>query len=197
MPIMQNPSTAVLILAAGASVRLGRPKQSLLYQGQTLVQKIVSTALALQSGPVLLVLKEGDSMDVQEDVIKIYNPDAALGMATSIHSGIKYLETQHADIETVIITVCDQPFITSSLLQEMITHYRETKLRIVACKYDDIVGTPVLFHKTMFKALYGLNGDKGAKQLINQHIQQVGLINFPLGNIDVDTEEDYERLIKL
>jgi len=194
---MQNPSTAVLILAAGASVRLGRPKQSLLYQGQTLVQKIVSTALALQSGPVLLVLKEGDSMDVQEDVIKIYNPDAALGMATSIHSGIKYLETQHADIETVIITVCDQPFITSSLLQEMITHYRETKLSIVACKYDDIVGTPVLFHKTMFKALYGLNGDKGAKQLINQHIQQVGLINFPLGNIDVDTEEDYERLIKL
>lgn len=55
---MQNPSTAVLILAAGASVRLGRPKQSLLYQGQTLVQKIVSTAVAVQSGPVLLVLKE-------------------------------------------------------------------------------------------------------------------------------------------
>lgn len=194
---MQNPSTAVLILAAGASVRLGRPKQSLLYQGQTLVQKIVSTALALQSGPVLLVLKEGDSIDVQEDVIRIYNSDAALGMAGSIHCGIRYLETQHPDIETVIITVCDQPFITSSLLQEMITHYRETKLSIVACKYDDIVGTPVLFHKTMFKALYGLNGDKGAKQLINQHIQQVGLINFPLGNIDVDTEEDYERLIKL
>lgn len=194
---MQNPSTAVLILAAGASVRLGRPKQNLLYRGQTLVQKIVSTALALQSGLVLLVLKEGDRIDVREDVIKIYNPDAALGMASSIHCGIKYLETQHPDIETVIITVCDQPFITSSLLQEMITHYRETKLSIVACKYDDIVGTPVLFHKTMFKALCGLNGDKGAKQLINQHIQQVGLINFPLGNIDVDTEEDYERLIKL
>ena len=194
---MQNPSTAVLILAAGASVRLGRPKQNLLYQGQTLVQKIVSSAVALQSGLVLLVLKEGDRIDVREDVIKIYNPDAALGMASSIHCGIRYLETQYPDIETVIITVCDQPFITSSLLQEMITHYRETKLSIVACKYDDIVGTPVLFHKTMFKALYGLNGDKGAKQLINQHIQQVGLINFPLGNIDVDTEEDYERLIKL
>ena len=193
---MQNPSTAVLILAAGASVRLGRPKQSLLYQGQTLVQKIVSTAVAVQSGPVLLVLKEGDWIDVQEDVIKIYNPDAGLGMATSIHCGIRYLETQHPDIETVIISVCDQPFITTGLLQEMITKYRNTQLPIIACTYGDSIGTPVLFHKTMFIALYGLNGDRGAKQLINQHIQQVGLINFPLGNIDVDTEEDYERLIK-
>lgn len=193
---MQTPSTAVLILAAGASVRLGRPKQNLLYQGQTLVQKIVSTAVALQSGPVLLVVKERDGIDVQEDIIQIHNPDAGSGMATSIHCGIRYLETQHSDIETVIITVCDQPFITTGLLQEMISHYMETNLPIVACTYGDIVGTPVLFHKTMFKALYALNGDKGARQLINQHIQQVGLINFPLGNIDVDTEEDYERLIK-
>ena len=193
---MQTPSTAVLILAAGASVRLGRPKQTLLYRGQTLVQKIVSTAVALQSGPVLLVLKEGDQIDVEEDIIKIQNPDAGLGMATSIHCGVKYLETQYPDIETVIITVCDQPFITTSLLQEMIVHFNDTQLPIVACKYGDIIGTPVLFHKTMFQHLYSLRGDKGAKQLINQHVQQVGLINFPLGNIDVDTEEDYERLIK-
>jgi molybdenum cofactor cytidylyltransferase len=193
---MQNPSTAVLILAAGASVRLGRPKQNLLYQGQTLVQKIVSTAVTLQSGPVLLVLKEEDEIEVQEDVIRVYNPDAGLGMATSIHCGIRYLETLYPDIETVIISVCDQPFITTGLFQEMISHHLDTQLPIIACKYGDIIGTPVLFHKTMFKALYGLNGDKGAKQLINQQIQQVGLINFPLGNIDVDTEEDYERLIK-
>ncbi len=193
---MQTPSTAVLILAAGASVRLGRPKQTLRYRGQTLVQKIVSTAVALQSGPVLLVLKEGDQIDVEEDIIKIQNPDAGLGMATSIHCGVKYLETQYPDIETVIITVCDQPFITTSLLQEMIVHFNDTQLPIVACKYGDIIGTPVLFHKTMFQHLYSLRGDKGAKQLINQHVQQVGLINFPLGNIDVDTEEDYERLIK-
>jgi molybdenum cofactor cytidylyltransferase len=168
----------------------------LLYQGQTLVQKIVSTAVTLQSGPVLLVLKEEDEIEVQEDVIRVYNPDAGLGMATSIHCGIRYLETLYPDIETVIISVCDQPFITTGLFQEMISHHLDTQLPIIACKYGDIIGTPVLFHKTMFKALYGLNGDKGAKQLINQQIQQVGLINFPLGNIDVDTEEDYERLIK-
>lgn len=193
---MRNPSTAVLILAAGSSTRLGRPKQTLLYQGQTLVQKIVSTAIALQSGPVLLVLKEGDKVNVQENVVMLQNPDAGLGMATSIHCGIKYLEEHELNIETVIITVCDQPFITTALLQEMIKKYQETHLPIIACQYDAIIGTPVLFHKTMFKALLSLNGDKGAKQLINQHAQQVGLINFPLGNIDVDTEEDYERLIK-
>jgi molybdenum cofactor cytidylyltransferase len=193
---MQNPSTAVLILAAGSSTRLGRPKQTLLYKGQTLVQKIVSTATELQSGPVLLVLKEGGKMDVQEDIIILENPNADSGMATSIHCGISYLEANEPNIETVIITVCDQPFITTELLQEMIIKYQETHLPIIACQYDAIIGTPVLFHKSMFKALLALNGDKGAKQLINQHAQQVGLINFPLGNIDVDTEEDYERLIK-
>jgi molybdenum cofactor cytidylyltransferase len=78
----------------------------------------------------------------------------------------------------------------------MIEKYQQTQLPIIACQYGTTIGTPVLFHKTMFEALYGLNGDKGARQLINQQIQQVGLINFPLGNIDVDTEEDYERLIK-
>lgn len=193
---MQNPSTAVLILAAGASVRLGRPKQSLVINGQTLLQKIVSTTATLQSGPILLVVKKGDSFKVSEKVMVIENPDAQLGMSSSIKCGIRLLEEQYPDIETVIITVCDQPFITTGLLQEMIEKHQETHLPIIACQYGETVGTPVLFHKVMFEALYGLNGDKGARQLINQQIQQVGLINFPLGNIDIDTEEDYERLIK-
>lgn len=193
---MQNPSTAVLILAAGASVRLGRPKQTLVFNGLTLLQKIVTTASALQSGPVLLVLRKGEILDVKEKVVIVENPDAQLGMSTSIKCGIRLLEEQYPDIETVIITVCDQPFVTTGLLQEMIKKYEETHLPIIACQYGETIGTPVLFHKTMFQALYGLNGDKGARQLINQKIQQVGLINFPLGNIDVDTEEDYERLIK-
>lgn len=193
---MQNPSTAVLILAAGASVRLGRPKQSLVFDGQTLLQKIVTTASALQSGPVLLVLRKGDLLDVKERVVIVENPEAQLGMATSIKCGLRLLEEQYPDIETLIITVCDQPFITTGLLQEMIEKHQQTQLPIIACQYGTTIGTPVLFHKTMFEALYGLNGDKGARQLINQQIQQVGLINFPLGNIDVDTEEDYERLIK-
>ncbi len=193
---MQNPSTAVLILAAGASVRLGRPKQSLVINGQTLLQKIVSTTATLQSGPILLVVKKGDSFKVSEKVMVIENPDAQLGMSSSIKCGIRLLEEQYPDIETVIITVCDQPFITTGLLQEMIEKHQETHLPIIACQYGETVGIPVLFHKVMFEALYGLNGDKGARQLINQQIQQVGLINFPLGNIDIDTEEDYERLIK-
>lgn len=193
---MQNSSTAVLILAAGASVRLGRPKQSLVFDGQTLLQKIVTTASALQSGPVLLVLRKGDLLDVKERVVIVENPEAQLGMATSIKCGLRLLEEQYPDIETLIIIVCDQPFITTGLLQEMIEKYQQTQLPIIACQYGTTIGTPVLFHKKMFEALYGLNGDKGARQLINQQIQQVGLINFPLGNIDVDTEEDYERLIK-
>ncbi|BFG69461.1 hypothetical protein KACHI17_03420 [Sediminibacterium sp. KACHI17] len=193
---MANPSTAVLILAAGASARLGRPKQALIFNGQTLLQKIVATALELGSGPVLLVIKKEDYFDVPEKVEVIKNLNAQLGMATSIQTGIEYLKDRYPDIEKVIITVCDQPFITSDLLRQMIEKQLETALPIIACQYGETIGTPVLFHKIMFDSLLGLNGDKGARQLINQQPQQVGLINFPLGNIDVDTEEDYERLIK-
>lgn len=193
---MPSTETAVLILAAGASSRLGRPKQRLLFQEQTLLDRIIKTADALQSGPVLVVVRANENWVLPSNVMQVRNENAQEGMASSIHAGLKKLEEHFPAIETVIITVCDQPFITVALLQDLISQYQQTLLPIIACTYGDSIGTPVLFHKTMFPDLLSLHGDKGARQLIKQHVQRVGLVNFPLGNIDVDTEEDYERLIK-
>ena len=99
-------------------------------------------------------------------------------------------------IDTVIISVCDQPFVSVDLFREMIDTYRQSQQPIVACTYGDVVGTPVLFHRSIFPELLALSGDKGARQLLNKNQHRVGLVNFPLGNIDIDTEDDYARLIK-
>lgn len=193
---MKPAETAVLILAAGASRRLGRPKQQLLFNEETLLNRIISTASYLQTGPVLLVLGEDSALMAPENIITVINHQWQEGMATSIRCGIEQLQTVFPGIDTVIITVCDQPYVSVGLFREMIRTYEQTSHPIIACAYADTVGTPVLFHRSIFPELLELNGDKGARLLLNKDRHRVGLVNFPLGNIDIDTEEDYERLIK-
>lgn len=190
------PETAVMILAAGVSRRLGRPKQQLIFENQTLLNRIIHTAISLQSGPVLVV--HGDDTILSQDIAiePVLNRQWQEGMATSIHAGINALDAKYPMLETVIITVCDQPFITIELLREMIALQQQTSLPIIASVYGETIGTPVLFHKSVFKELLTLSGDKGARQLLKKDSDRVGLVNFPLGKIDIDTEEDYEGLIK-
>lgn len=190
------PETAVMILAAGASRRLGRPKQQLIFENQTLLNRIIHTAISLQSGPVLVV--QGDDTILPQDIAiePVLNRQWQEGMATSIHAGINALDAKYPMLETVIITVCDQPFITIELLREMIALQQQTSLPIIASVYGETIGTPVMFHKSVFKELLTLSGDKGARQLLKKDSDRVGLVNFPLGKIDIDTEEDYEGLIK-
>lgn len=193
---MKPAQTAVLILAAGASRRLGRPKQQLLFNEDTLLNRIISTATNLQAGPVLLVLGEDSALMAPENIITVINHQWQEGMATSIRCSIEKLQIAFPAIDTVIITVCDQPYVSVELFREMIQTYEQTNHPIIACTYADTVGTPVLFHRSIFPELLELNGDKGARLLLNKDRHRVGLVNFPLGNIDIDTEEDYERLIK-
>jgi molybdenum cofactor cytidylyltransferase len=193
---MKSTPTAVLILAAGASRRLGKPKQQLVFHDQTLLHRIIATAADLNAGPVLVVLN-GEIMLPESETIKtIVNHQWQEGMSTSIRCGIEMLQKTFPSIETVIITVCDQPYVSVDLFQELIDTYRQTKKPIIACSYADTIGTPVLFHQSIFQELQELNGDKGARHLLNKDKHRVGLVNFPLGAIDIDTEEDYERLIK-
>ncbi len=193
---MKPTETALMILAAGASRRLGRPKQQLLFHNQTLLDRIIGTAMALNAGPVIVVLGEEADRLLPENIITVYNTEWTEGMASSIRCGIKTLQNDLPFIETVIIMVCDQPYVSTDLLQEMIDHYKESKKPVIACAYADAMGTPVLFHKEIFPELMELRGDKGARVLINKESHRVGLVNFPQGNIDIDTKEDYERLIK-
>jgi molybdenum cofactor cytidylyltransferase len=186
--------TGVIILAAGNSSRLGRPKQLLPYRGKTLLAHVVAEALAADLLPVVVVTgafhKEvsGALRGLSVDIV--FNPAWAEGMASGIVAGLSNILLLRPDVNAVIIAVCDQPFISSALLLQLAGKFDMSGKGIVACTYADSVGTPVLFGRSYFERLLALSGSEGAKKLLRQHPEDLAIVPFPNGHIDIDTEED-------
>lgn len=193
-----NIKYGILILAAGNSTRMGQPKQLLAYQDSTLLLHAVdeSTQLAESAVTVVTGASKG-SVEEQlagRDIRIVYNPDWETGMGSSIRAGITdFLET-YSSIEAIMITVCDQPFLTRDILLSLIDGYLETDKGIIASAYEDTIGTPVLFSARYFIELMNLQGQEGAKKIIREHIDDVATKPFPRGGIDIDTQEDYRKL---
>ena len=193
---------AIIVLAAGASNRLGRPKQLLKYKEKTLLQHILDIAKKVNTHPVVAVLGANRDLIAKEiaddkNIHTIINENWSEGIASSIRAGLNALQQIDPACHGTIFLVCDQPHITSSLLTDMIKMQHHTGKPIVACSYSDTIGTPVLFHKTLFPELLTLKGDAGAKKIIKKHSGSVATIPFPKGQIDIDTETDYEALKKM
>lgn len=191
-------NTAIIILAAGDSTRLGRPKQLLKFNGKTLLQHTIDEALEANTGPVILVLGNIFSEFVRDDNAKIdivANPRWHEGMSTSIHFGLKQA-IKYESTENVLITVADQPFISASIFRELEVQNIRYGASIAASNYCDTVGVPALFNKLYFPDLLSLKGDEGAKKLLNIHQTKLSLVSFEQGAVDIDTESDYIELLK-
>ena len=188
----------IVLLAAGESSRLGRPKQLLPYGNQTLLRHCLQIASGAEANPIVLVL------GAQAEIIKkeipgfdsqiVINADWEEGMASSIRLGIKKLAEINSAAEGAILMVCDQPYVTSNLLNNLMTAHLKSGKQIVACGYAGTFGPPALFHNSLFPELLQLKGDVGARNVIKQHADAVEVIPFPEGTYDVDTEEDYEKI---
>jgi molybdenum cofactor cytidylyltransferase len=191
-----NKMTGIIILAAGSSSRLGTPKQNLIYENQTLLQRNIQVALATGCQPVIVVL--GANKDIIEPTIEdlpveiAYNIDWNDGLSSSIRAGIEHLQANHAKISAVILMLCDQPFVTADLLMQL-TELSGPK-NITACAYDRAVGPPVFFDSYYFPELLLLKGNEGAKQLMLKNEVHITTVPFVLGSIDIDTQEDFKRL---
>jgi molybdenum cofactor cytidylyltransferase len=187
----------VIILAAGNSSRLGRPKQLLLYRGQTLLTHVVAEALAADLRPVVVTgayhTEVSDSLRGQSVDI-VFNPAWEEGMGSGIVAGLSNMLLLHPDMEAVIITVCDQPFISAALLLQLVNTFDTSGKGMIACTYADSVGTPVLFGRAWFERLLGLSGSEGAKKLLKLYPDDLATVDFPGGEIDIDTGEDVSRL---
>ena len=188
--------TGVVILAAGSSSRLGKPKQNLVYQGRTLLQKAVETAVASVCKPIIVVLganAENIKPTIQKKEITIlYNADWAEGMASSVRCGIEELKKSSPDVSSVILMLCDQPFADTGLLNAMVEKQLKLSPGIVACGYNDTIGVPVLFENKYFDELLLLKGQEGAKKLLLKYKGLVSSIPFALGSVDIDTVEDHD-----
>lgn len=196
--LMTNCST--IILAAGQSTRLGSPKQLLFYKGKNLLQHAIDTAKQASVRSIIVVLGSDFELLVNEiDTTGLHivkNEDWQTGMASSICCGINSLKDMALLPDAAIFMVCDQPFVTASLLDDLLEVQKATNQPIVASEYEDTIGIPALFHKSFFPQLLGLRGDAGAKKVMQQYPDSLATIPFPLGTIDIDTSDDYERLAK-
>lgn len=191
---------AIIILAAGNSSRLGEPKQLLQYQGKTLIRNITEAAIAVKSAAVIVVT--GSNAPLIKDELQslsfhaVHNSHWETGMASSIVAGVTELINKHPNIAGAIFAVSDQPFVNVDLFNSLIDKALEQNHGIVASEYDNTFGTPVLFSNQYFPALLTLSGAEGAKKLVKKFADHATSIPFPLGSVDIDTQADYQKLLR-
>lgn len=199
MPLTSNPlieMTGIIILAAGSSSRLGKPKQNLIFSGQTLLQRTIHTALRINCGPVIVVLGGNANLikpalgNFEVDII--FNADWQEGISSSIRTGIQHLEKKHPQANSAVLMLCDQPYVDENILQKLIAAGKQGT--IVASGYNETTGPPAFFGRYYFPELLALKGNEGAKNLMLKHKQEVTTIPFELGGVDIDTVEDFQRL---
>lgn len=193
-------SCAIIILAAGGSNRLGRPKQLLPYQGKSLLRHAVDAANDSNAQPLIVVLgANAAKLEPLIDEKKIHvveNKQWEEGIAASIRCGMNTLKRVALLADAVILSVCDQPLLEAAVINELIATHHSTGKPIVACQYGHTTGTPVLFHKSLFAELLELEGNKGAKKIIDKYPGDLATVSFQGGAIDIDNEEDYTNLMR-
>lgn len=191
-------ATGIVVLAAGASTRLGAPKQLLNFRGKSLLRRAVETAVASLCRPVIVVLGahaaevRGEIENLEIEVIE--NTEWADGLGSSIRVGINRLNEFSQDVSGAVIMLCDQPLISTKAIDELVKIHHETGAAIVASEYKGTLGVPALFARAMFPELMNLRGDKGAKQIIEKFPHRVGIVAVPHAAVDIDTRKDYESL---
>lgn len=179
---------------------MGEPKQLLPFRGKSLLWQAATTAIETGLEPVIVVLGAHSHVIKKElaglKLTILENTDWKEGMSTSLKVGESAALKLAPDLDALIFMVCDQPFVSSALLLELLNTRRVSGNSIVASAYEGILGTPALFGRETFLALRELTGDAGARRLIKQFGDQVASVDFPKGHIDIDTKNDYATFIQ-
>jgi molybdenum cofactor cytidylyltransferase len=174
---------AAVVLAAGESSRLGRPKQDVVLNGETLLERTVRVAAGAGLSPVIVVVREARYIEPlqQKGAVVLLNRLAFEGMATSIRAGIQ--GAQAVGVSGAVVLTCDQPGVTAAHLRALV----EEADAVCGSAYAGRVGVPAYFPVASFGELLKLEGDVGARQLL------VDAKAVPLKSlsIDIDTEEDF------
>ncbi|WP_294250174.1 nucleotidyltransferase family protein [uncultured Chryseobacterium sp.] len=193
---MEGRKTGIIILAAGNSSRLGQPKQLLPYRGKTLLRQTIEEALAVTSCVIVVTGNENTEIEREAGtVMRVRNGDWEEGMSSSIRTGLQAMQQCYPETQQYIFTVCDQPHISAAVFLELIRKEESSGKGIIASAYSGALGTPVLFSTAYDKRLSGLSGQEGARKLILRHPEDTEAVVFEKGSVDIDTIEDYKKLI--
>ena len=189
---------AAVVLAAGGSIRFGKPKQLAIFQGEPLVRRIVTAAKDAGCAPIVVVVGAGAAQITPVlaglPVSIIEHPNWSNGLGSSIAVGVKHAVTIIANLDAVVLLACDQPFVNAAVLRQLIQLHLEDGKPLVASAYAGTLGIPALFDRSCFADLLELTGDSGAKAIILARRHDVASFDFPAAAIDIDTTADYETL---
>jgi molybdenum cofactor cytidylyltransferase len=192
--------TAILVLAAGASTRLGEPKQLLSYKNSTLLKHTINQVLAIQDAKVYVVLgaffEEIYASIKQLPITIIKNDYWQEGLGSSIRVGVLEIQ-KNLSYNKVLITLGDLPLMLSKNYQDLLFHHKKSTTEITATQYPTTNGVPVIFDSPYFNALSELSGDEGAKPLLVKNKSDVSFCEVSIAFFDIDTKDSYLKLISL
>ncbi|SDS19576.1 nucleotidyltransferase family protein [Opitutus sp. GAS368] len=192
-------SCALLLLAAGASKRMGRPKQLLPVGGRPLLRHVAENLLATPVSPVSVVLGANaaeiapclDGLPLRV----VVNAGWARGMGSSLRTGLQALLDAAPATTSVIVALADQPDCPADHLGRLIATRRQTGRTIVASLAGGVLCPPVLFTAEWFPRLLALEGEAGARNLLQEQRAAVATVPLPVAT-DLDTPDDYARFLR-
>jgi molybdenum cofactor cytidylyltransferase len=189
---------AGIILAAGGATRYGQPKPLLEWRGQPFIRQIAQTALAAGLAPVVVISGSSGEAVAQAvadlPVSVVFNPEWQSGQSSSVRAGISFLPES---IGAAVFLLADQPQLTESLLSAELELYRRCLAPIIAPLIDGKRANPVLFDQQVFEALKSIQGDTGGRQVFSQFKVSWLEWNDRRLLLDVDTPEDYQKLLEM
>lgn len=194
-------TVAGVLLAAGMSQRMGRPKALLPFRGKTLLQHATQTLCATTCRPRIVVVspevEKSCWLRDEVDVALVVNPNPRRGLSSSLNvalAAIAAYETEAgASVEGILITLVDQPLITPEHLNAVLAAGAATGL--AATSWPTAFGPPTFLYRSFFPSLLALRADEGAKKILQESMARLSLVDFPDAALDVDDAADYERLL--
>ena len=188
----------VVILAAGASTRMGTPKQLLEVEGRPLLVRAVEAALASAAWPVVVVLgahaEKIRPVLARLPVLIAENPAWAEGMAASIRTGITTLSQFSRALDGALIALCDQPAFSADNIAQLVAAQRATGRTIAAARFNRRHAAPALFLREHFATLATLTGEEGARALLKAEPSRIASVDLPALAVDLDTPADVSAL---
>ena len=198
----ESPFVTGVLLAAGESKRLANypPKALLEFRGEPLIRRVVHQALCSRLKQLIVVLGHMSKAvrDVLSDleVTVVENRAYAGGQSTSVKISLKHLDPSAS---AALFMPVDQPFLDSTLLDQLIDAYASADAPVVLPAYQGRRGAPALFDRSLFPELSRISGDSGGRQILKRHLSEILVVPLesetPL--LDIDTPDDYQKLLSL
>ena len=185
-----------IVLAAGGATRFGGLKQLIEYKGESLLRRCISSAQDLVEDRIWVVLG-ARSQKVKRNIENLgihllFNDNWEKGMASSLQTG---LESIPAECSGILLMLCDQALIETEHLRKLSNTWQNDKTKIVVSQYSDTHGVPAILPRKLFPEIQNLRGDSGAKSLFSQHKDILVAVDIPQAETDIDTQEDYMKLL--